>query len=398
MLADLRFWSGWFLVGALVATTAWPGCSGQGVVARDADCSHDMVAAGDGGPGPDGSPSSDATVSPDDGTGSAPDALTADAGADATPLTTASLPLVMVKDIDLPGTASRFDYQDIDRANNHLVATHLADGSILILDLADGSVLKELKNIPTARGVIVADDINVIFVTSSPDQLVLIDSVMMTEIKRVQTGSGPDGVGWDPDHQVVGVSDQRDGAISLIPDGGNGQRVQVPLGVETGNVVYDAGRGWFWITVVMSSPPDQLIAIDPTSAAMMKCLPLPGCEGAHGLRIHPDGQSAFIACENNDMLARVNLEGDHAVSIGSTGAGPDVLSIDPGLGWLYVAAESGDLTVFDITKPGVSLVGHDSPGPNSHSVAADPATHRTFFPIAQGPNGTPVMRIFRPGP
>jgi hypothetical protein len=94
------------------------------------------------------------------------------------------------------------------------VATHLTDGSVLILDLRDGSVLKELKNIPTARGVVVAEDIGVIFATSSPDQLVLIDGVALTEIKRVQTGKGPDGVGWDPNHQVVGVSDQRDGAIS----------------------------------------------------------------------------------------------------------------------------------------------------------------------------------------
>jgi hypothetical protein len=29
-------------------------------------------------------------------------------------------------------------------------------------------------------------------------------------------------------------------------------------------------------------------------------------------------------------------------------------------------------------------------------VVADPATHRVFFPLESGPNGTPVMRILRP--
>jgi hypothetical protein len=96
------------------------------------------------------------------------------------------------------------------------------------------------------------------------------------------------------------------------------------------------------------------------------------------------------------MLARVDLASDHAVTTAPTGKGPDVLSIDPGLDWLYVAAESGDLTVFDIRRSGVALVGHDSPGPHSHTVAVDPATHRVFVPLMTGPRGKPVLRIMRP--
>jgi hypothetical protein len=84
------------------------------------------------------------------------------------------------------------------------------------------------------------------------------------------------------------------------------------------------------------------------------------------------------------------------VSIAPTGSGPDVLSIDPGLDWLYVAAESGDLTVFDISQPGVVLVGHEQPGDNAHTVATDPATHRSFFPLPAGSDGMPVMRIMAP--
>jgi hypothetical protein len=114
------------------------------------------------------------------------------------------------------------------------------------------------------------------------------------------------------------------------------------------------------------------------------------------VRLHPDGQSAFIACEDNDTLARVALSGAHAVDTGKTGAGPDVLGIDPSLGWLYVAAESGDIAVFDLARRGVALVGHDHPGAHSHSVAVDPATHRVFFPLLTGPNGKPVLRIMQP--
>ena len=54
----------------------------------------------------------------------------------------------------------------------------------------------------------------------------------------------------------------------------------------------------------------------------------------------------------------------------------DVMAIDPGLGWLYVAAESGDLVVFDIGKPGLVTIDQE----------------------LSGPNGSPVMRIMQPKP
>jgi DNA-binding beta-propeller fold protein YncE len=306
------------------------------------------------------------------------------------------LPLEVVADVPLPGTASRFDYQDIDAARGQLVIAHMNDASVVVFDLKKDTVTRVLPNIPTARGVVVADDVGRIFVSSSPDQLVIIDNTSFTEIARVATGDAPDGVGWDPVDQIVGVSDQTDGAVSLIAGAGTGARRQVPLGVETGNVQFDAGRRLFWASVVNADPPDQLVAIDPVSGEVKSRLDLPGCEGAHGLRFHPDGASALVACENNDVLARVDLDGAHAVVTAPTGAGPDVLSIDPDLGWLYVAAESGDLVVFDIGQRGLVAVDHEHPGDNAHSVAVDPATHRVYFPLMVGPKGDPVLRIMRP--
>src|SRR5258706_2404253 len=302
--------------------------------------------------------------------------------------------LSLVTDVPLPGAANRFDYQEIDSANGQLVVAHMNDNSVLVLALADGSVKKLLSNIPTPRGVAIGD--GKIFVTSTPSHLVIIDASTLAEVARVTTGASPDGDAYDPDDKIVGVSDQGDGALSLIADSGMGARTPVALGTETGNVVYDPKRKQFWITVVTSSPPDQLVEVDPKAATVTTSIPLPGCTGAHGLRLHPDGQSAFIACEYNNKLARVELGGSKAITLGDTGAGADVLSIDATRGWLYVAAESGDLTIWDITKPGTALVGHDQPDGNSHTVAADPATHRVFFPLPQGTGSTPVLRIMRP--
>lgn len=305
-----------------------------------------------------------------------------------------ALPLAPVADVALPGGSTRFDYEAIDPAHGHLVVAHMNDASVLVLNLGDGSVAKLLPNIPTPRGVTTGD--GRIFVTSSPSRLVIVDAATLAEIARVPTGSGPDGVACDPVDHVVAVSDQRDGAVSLIAASGSGARMDVPLGRETGNVVFDPRRKVFWAAVVNAPRPDQLVAIDPVAQKATVRIDLPGCRGAHGVRLHPDGRSAFVACEDDDALVRVDLAASRVVASAPTGAGPDVMSVDPALGFLYVAAESGDLVVFDLGKSGLVALDREHPGDNAHSVAVDPATHRVFFPLAMGPKGKPVLRVLQP--
>jgi hypothetical protein len=346
-------------------------------------CSAPVANPDAGGDVPDGGPE-DSGV-PDSGVS---DAGTSDAGH-------ATFPLELVAEVALPGNATRFDYQDIDTDRGHLVIAHMGDSEVLVLDLNDAGVVGRVPNIDTVRGVVVASSVNLIFASAINGQVVAIDATSITETHRSTTGTAPDGVGWDPVHSVVATSDQGAGALSLIADSGTGTRTPVPLGTETGNVIFDSTRGLFWVTVVKASPPDQLVSVDPVSGAVQTHFDLPGCDGAHGLRLHPDAQSAFIACENNDVLARVDLASGMVVTA-PVGAGPDVLAIDPGLLWLYVAAESGIVTVFDISVAGLSSLGHEVPGNTAHTVAVDPATHRVFFPLVRGSSGLPVMRIMRP--
>jgi DNA-binding beta-propeller fold protein YncE len=272
----------------------------------------------------------------------------------------------------------------------------MGDSEVLVVSLADGSVQRRVPNVATVRGVAIGDTANRLFASAAAsNQLVTIDAITLGEIGRVTTGNAPDGIAWDALDQLVGVSDQGIGAISIIDGAGTGADSQVALGTETGNVAFDSPRHLFWITVVRSGQPDQLVSVDPVMHIVRDRIDLPGCSGAHGLRLHPNGQSALIACENNNVLARLDLA-SRAVVTSPVGGGPDVLSIDPGLLWLYVAAESGDLAVFDIGQPGLVTIDFEHPGDNAHSVSVDPATHRVFFPLMSGPNGTPVLRIMRP--
>ena len=78
----------------------------------------------------------------------------------------------------------------------------------------------------------------------------------------------------------------------------------------------------------------------------------------------------------------------------SVGDDPDVLAFDPGLKWLYVSAESGQVTVFRVNGKSLVSVGRFSM-PHAHTVSVDPETHLVYFPL-QDVDGHPVLRIMRP--
>jgi hypothetical protein len=77
-------------------------------------------------------------------------------------------------------------------------------------------------------------------------------------------------------------------------------------------------------------------------------------------------------------------------------ADTDVLAFDLGLSWLYTAAESGMVAVFGVSSDhSVTEIGRGFLGPNAHTVAVDPITHRVYFPLADVA-GHPVLRVMKP--
>jgi DNA-binding beta-propeller fold protein YncE len=73
------------------------------------------------------------------------------------------------------------------------------------------------------------------------------------------------------------------------------------------------------------------------------------------------------------------------------GSDPDVLAFDPGWRRLYVAAESGRVTV--LQEEGDTL-GHlgSLAIPDAHSVIVSPGTHLVYFPL-RNIRGRAVLRI-----
>ena len=145
----------------------------------------------------------------------------------------------------------------------------------------------------------------------------------------------------------------------------------------------------------LSGADNKLIEIDPVTDKVINKYPVIGGSFPHGLYIDESTHYALITCQGDNKLLVFDLGSKKVIASDTVGANPDVLAFDPGLRRLYVAAENGPLTMFDVQKNKVSKIGEVFVADKAHTVSVDKNTHRLYFPL-ENVNGKPVLRIMEP--
>jgi YVTN family beta-propeller protein len=316
-------------------------------------------------------------------------------GAAADPAAPRSVSLVRVADIPLGGNTTRLDYESLDPGRHLLFIAHLGDSAVIVFDTHAERVITRILGISKVHGVLAIPELGTVYASATgTNEVVAIDEGTLKITARVPGGVYPDGMAYAPDVHKLYVSDEHGGTDTVIDVGTNTLVATIPLGGDVGNTQYDAGSRHIFANVQTRR---QLVEIDPTLDKVVARIDLPGAEGNHGLLIDPEQRKAFIACEDNHRLLVLDLATRKVTSSFDVSEDPDVLAYDPGLHYVYVAAESGPVSVFK-TEPGqVSKVGAVAIGPNAHVVAVDPGTHKAYFPL-KNLGGRTVVRIMSPVP
>ena len=307
-----------------------------------------------------------------------------------------TLPLRLVADVALPGTPSRFDYQDVDASRRRLFVAHLGASRIDVVDLDALRVVGAVEGVSRVHGVRLAPDIGRLFASATgTNEAVSIDTGSLAVLSRTPTGAFPDGLAYDPLDRKVYVSDES-GRDETVLDADDGHDLgRLPLGGEAGNVAYDPVNRRVLVDVQTRS---ELAVIDPAPpgvGAIERTVELPGCRNNHGLQVDGAAGLAYVACVGNSSLLVLDLASLAVLARFGIGADADVLSLDDGGRRLYVAAESGVVAMFAIEGRALRKLGQQRLATNAHTVAVDPVTHRVFFPL-ENVRGRPVLRVLAP--
>jgi YVTN family beta-propeller protein len=298
--------------------------------------------------------------------------------------------LETVADIPLPGGASRFDYQSVDPRRGLLFIAHLGASMVTVFDLASGRIRANIANISDVHGVLAIPALGRVYASATGEnQVEVIDGQSLRVVATIPAGVYPDGMAYDPDTHRLFVSDETGGSETVIDVRSERQIATIPLGGEAGNTQDDPLSHRIFVDVQTRN---QLVAIDPTTNRVIARYGVPNCDHDHSLLIDAASRLAFVACDGNSVLLTVDLRSMTVTAVQAVGEAPDVLALDSDWHLLYVASETGVLSVFEERGQALRKLYERFVATEAHSVAVDEQTHRITLPL-QEVHGKPLLRI-----
>jgi DNA-binding beta-propeller fold protein YncE len=302
-----------------------------------------------------------------------------------------ALPLKLVGDFPLTGNPTRFDYASMDRIDRSLWIAHMGDGSVEAFDVKTNHVTLTvpLGSGASIRGILFAHG-EVYAAAQGLGAVVVLDK-QGKRVASVAVGD-PDGLAYDPRTQRIFVSDESGNRDIVIDAKTHARAGAIELAGEAGNTQYDAVSKHI---VVGVQTRNELAEIDPSTLKIIRRYPLPGCRSSHSVVIDSEQQAAYVGCQNNAQLVRLDLRTGTVTGSGGVGVGVDVLALDVSSHRLYVSSESGVISVYDVGAGQLNRIAQAFLHLHAHVVAVDQQTHRVYFPL-QDVGGKPVMRVMEP--
>lgn len=301
--------------------------------------------------------------------------------------------LKAVADVPLPGGTTRFDYQSLDPKTGRLYLSHMGDGHVVVFDTRTNKVLANIPGFPTVTGVLVVSALKSVYASVTRNhEVAVLDTEKLTVSKRIKDGKFPDGLAYSPETHKVFVSDEVGGVETVIDTQRNERVNTIEMGGEVGNTQYDPVSHLIYACVQTRN---ELVEINPETDKIQARYHLSGGEHPHAFYIDDQNGKAYIACEGDSKLLVFDMKNHSVENVFPVADGPDVLAFDRGLQLLYVACESGAVSLFKNSSGKLEKVSNVKVGPNSHSVSVDSETHRAYFPL-KNVNGSPILRIMTP--
>ena len=302
-----------------------------------------------------------------------------------------ALPLKLVGDFPLMGNPTRFDYASMDRIDGSLWIAHMGDGSVEAFDVKTNHVTLtvSLGNKASVRGILFAH--GEVYAAAQGIGAVVVLDKEGKHVASVAVGD-PDGLAYDPGTQRIFVSDESGNRDIAIDAKTHARAGAVELAGEAGNTKYDAVSKHIFVGVQTR---DELAEIDPSTLKVIRQYRLPGCRSSHSVVIDSEQRAAYVGCQINAQLVRLDLRTGTVRGSGGVGVGVDVLALDASSHRLYVSSESGVISVYDVGRGRLNRIAQAFLHLHAHVVAVDQQTHRVYFPL-QDVGGKPVMRVMEP--
>jgi len=301
-------------------------------------------------------------------------------------------PLKKVGVIELPGPAGKpFGSLALDPQTHLLFCAHADAGSLYVVDVMSGKWKETIPGLPGVRGVAFAEGLRKIYASvSGEDSIAVMDSTTLRVVKTIPTEASPGAMTYAAPFGKLFVSDEVAGALAVVDTQRDAVVNMIRFGGRVGTPQFDPAAQRVYVNLPGAN---EIAAVDPATEMLLSRNPVGRCKGNTGMALDPDRGLAFLACEENNLLAVYDLRSNQVLDYLPMAAGGANVALDRSLGRVYVACVSGAISVYEEEKAGRCRKMCDYSAAHAvHSLAVDPATHRIYVP-EQEEDGVPVARL-----
>lgn len=243
-------------------------------------------------------------------------ALCAPAAADDGP------PLVLERTIPLAGVSGRIDHLALDAGRGRLFVAEPGNGSVDVVDLGSGRIVRRLTGFRAPQGVGFAPGADALAIANAGDGSVhVLRGGDFTPIGIADLGSDADNIRLAPDPGmfVVGYGD---GGLALLDAAGARLLGQLGLPAHPEGFQIDAaGRGAF----VNLPDARQIAVLDLTARRQLATWRLPGLGGNFPMALADDGKTVIAVFRDPARLVSLNAaDGAVRASLDTCGDADDV--------------------------------------------------------------------------
>jgi DNA-binding beta-propeller fold protein YncE len=262
-----------------------------------------------------------------------------------------SATLNLVQTTDLPGIEGDLDHLAIDTAGQRLFVCAEDNGTLRIIDLKTGKLVRTVKGFKTPHSILYLPEQSELYVTDGSKAVQILDSNTFAVKRTIPTTPGADSIGVDrANHLLYAVTGGKDvplptSAVTVIDTKAGKVIKEVPIAaihVEA-MALEEAGQRLF----VNVTDKNYMAVIDRPSGKITSQWHIAEAQENAPVAFDEPHHRLFVVCRKPGKLVVVDSSNGHSIASFPTGERADEVIFDKAHHRIYVASGDGKIYPYD---------------------------------------------------
>jgi DNA-binding beta-propeller fold protein YncE len=259
--------------------------------------------------------------------------------------------LDLVRTTDLPGIEGDLDHLAVDTAGQRLFVCAEDNGTLRIIDLKSGKLLRTVKGFKTPHSILYLPDQSEIYLADGSKAVQVLDSNTFAVKKTIATMPGADSIGVDrKNHLLYAVTGGKDvpmpnSAITQIDTNSGKVLKEIPIAANhvEAMALEESGSRLF----VNVTDKNYLAVIDRGTGKVIAQWKIAEAKQNAPIALDEANGRLFIVCRDPGTLVVLDSKTGHTIASFPAGAHADETIFDKAHHRVYVMAGEGKIYLYD---------------------------------------------------